>query len=150
MGVMVREYRSTDASVLAELFYETIHAVNARDYTSVQLDAWAPHPPALAPFDRALRAGRTVVAVEGDQPVGFASMDESGYLDYLYVSKDCQGRGIATALCDALEAACPAPSFSTKASITARPFFERRGYRVVEHERVERNGVLLDRFAMEK
>lgn len=150
MGVMVREYRSTDASVLAKLFYETIHTVNARDYTSAQLDAWAPHPPVPAPFDRALCAGRTVVAVEGDQPVGFASMDEGGYLDYLYVSKDCQGRGIATALCDALEAACPAPSFSTKASITARPFFERRGYRVVEHERVERNGVLLDRFAMEK
>ncbi len=39
MGVMVREYRSTDASVLAKLFYETIHTVDARDYTSAQLDA---------------------------------------------------------------------------------------------------------------
>ena len=32
-------------------------------------------------------------------------MDADGYLDRLYVHKDYQGRGVATALCDALEQA---------------------------------------------
>ncbi len=77
-------------------------------------------------------------------------MDSSGYLDRLYVHKDCQGRGIASALCDALEASVPAEAYTTHASITARPFFLRRGYRVVREQRVERGGVLLTNFVMEK
>ena len=39
---------------------------------------------------------------------------------------------------------------TTHASITARPFFEKRGYRVVKEQQVERHGVLLTNFVMEK
>ena len=38
----------------------------------------------------------------------------------------------------------------TEASVTARPFFERRGFRVVRERRVARRGVQLTNFAMEK
>ena len=38
----------------------------------------------------------------------------------------------------------------THASITARPFFEKRGYRVVKEQQVERNGVFLTNFVMVK
>ena len=55
----------------------------------------------------------------------------------------------AAALCGALEAAVPGP-WTTHASITARPFFEARGYRVVRAKQVERHGVLLTNFVMEK
>ena len=37
----IRPYRSSDCPALAELFYQTVHAVNARDYSPEQLDAWA-------------------------------------------------------------------------------------------------------------
>ena len=77
-------------------------------------------------------------------------MAGDGYLDRLYVHRDHQGRGIATALCDSLEAGCGVPCFTTHASLTARPFFERRGYRVVRAQQVERRGVLLPNFVMEK
>ena len=56
-----------------------------------------------------------------------------------------QGRGVASALCDALPAAR-----ITHASITARPFFERRGWHVVKEQQVERRGVLLTNFVMER
>ena len=39
--MIIREYRSTDCKELAELFYHTVHIVNAKDYTKEQLDAWA-------------------------------------------------------------------------------------------------------------
>ena len=39
---------------------------------------------------------------------------------------------------------------TTHASITARPFFEARGYRVVRQQQVERQGVALTNFVMEK
>ena len=36
------------------------------------------------------------------------------------------------------------------ASITARPFFEKRGYRVIREQQVERKGILLTNYVMEK
>ena len=37
----LRRYRESDCQELAVLFYETVHAVNIRDYTKEQVDAWA-------------------------------------------------------------------------------------------------------------
>ena len=34
----IREYQSTDCKEIAELFYHTVHTVNAKDYTKDQLD----------------------------------------------------------------------------------------------------------------
>ena len=82
--------------------------------------------------------------------VGFGDMDETGYLDRLYVHKDYQRRGVATAICDALEQRTKAAEFTTHASITARPFFEKRGYTVAREQQVERRGVWLTNFVMKK
>ncbi len=90
------------------------------------------------------------MAVEGETIVGFADMDGSGYLDRLYVHRDFQRRGVATTLCDTLEAATAAETFTTHASRTARPFFECRGWRVIRERTVFRRGVALNNFVMEK
>ena len=82
--------------------------------------------------------------------MGFADMDGSGYLDRLYVHRDFQRRGVASALCDALEAASAAETFTPQASRTARPFLEHRGWRVVREQTVLRRGVALNNFVMEK
>lgn len=76
-------------------------------------------------------------------------MDQTGYLDRLYIHSEHQGKGIATAICDRLEAAVQG-NVVTHASITARPFFEQRGYKVVKEQRVERQGVFLTNFVMIK
>ena len=55
-----------------------------------------------------------------------------------------------SALCDALEAAVDAPRFVTHASLTARPFFAHRGYRLIREQQVQRCGVTLTNFVMEK
>ena len=148
--MFIRPYRSADCPVLAELFYETVHAVCAQDYPPEQLDAWAPGEVDLAAWDASFLAHRTLAAVEGETIVGFADMDGSGYLDRLYVHRDFQRRGVATALCDALEAASAAETFTTHASLMARPFFECRGWRVIREQTVFRRGVGLRNFVMEK
>lgn len=146
----LREYRPQDLAALAELFYQTVHAVNAADYTKEQLDAWAGGQVDLAAWDRSLREHTSVVAVEGESIVGFGDIDATGYLDRLYVHKDHQRRGVASAICDRLEQAAQEKRIVTHASITARPFFEGRGYRVLREQRVERRGVLLANYVMEK
>lgn len=148
--MFLREYESRDCPALAQLFYETVHTVNRRDYTQSQVDAWATGTVDLAAWDASFIAHHTLVAEEDGIILGFADMASDGYLDRLYIHKDHQRRGIATALCNALEAACDAPCFTTHASLTARPFFEKRGYRAVKAQQVERRGVFLTNFVMEK
>ena len=151
LAVTLRPYRPEDCPALASLFYETVHTVNAAHYTPAQLDAWAPAcGPDLAAWDKSFRAHRTLVAELDGRLAGFGDLDPAaGYLDRLYVHKDLQGRGVATALCNALEEAAAGPVV-THASVTARPFFARRGYRVLRAQQVERRGVTLANYVMEK
>lgn len=149
--MLLRAYRPEDCPALAQLFYDTVHAVNARDYAPAQLDAWATGTVDRCAWNASFLAHRTLVAQLEGQIVGFGDIDvSSGYLDRLYVHKDFQSRGIATALCDALEVALSVPLVYTDASITAKPFFLGRGYRLVREQRVERHGVALTNFRMEK
>lgn len=147
---MIRAYQPEDLPAVLKLFYETVHTVNAQDYSPAELDAWAPEEPDAEGWNRSLMEHRSLTAWEGEILVGFADMDESGYLDRLYVHWDCQGKGIATALVDALERAVPAEKYTTHASITAKPFFLKRGYRVVKEQQVQRRGVTLTNYVMEK
>ena len=151
LAVTLRPYRPEDCPALAALFYQTVHTVNAAHYTPAQLDAWAPAGgPDLAAWDESFRAHLTLIAELDGKLAGFGDMDTAcGYLDRLYVHKDFQGRGVATALCGALEQAAAGP-VTTHASVTARPFFARRGYRVLRAQQVERRGVRLANYVMEK
>lgn len=148
--IVVRKYVSSDCETLARLFYDTIHTVNARDYTKEQLDAWASGTVDLEMWNRTFLEHSTLVAVADDKIVGFGDMDQDGYLDRLYVHRDYQGRGIAAAICDRLEKEVLSDGFSTHASITARPFFEKRGYQVIRKQTVIRHGIGLMNFVMEK
>lgn len=146
----LREYKPSDCAVLVELFYQTVHSVNAKDYIQEQQNAWATGKVDLRQWDASFQEHRTVVAVEDPTIVGFGDMDSSGYLDRLYVHKDYQRRGIASAICDTLEASMPGKPITTHASITAKPFFLQRGYRVVKEQTVVRKGIPLTNFVMEK
>ena len=146
----IRKYRSGDCSALAELFDHTVHTINAADYTAEQLDAWSPGEVDLSRWDQSFQEHHTLLAVEGETVLGFGDMAPGGYLDRLYVHKDFQRRGVASALCGALEDAVAAERIVTHASITARPFFEQRGYKVVKEQQVERQGILLTNYVMIK
>ncbi len=146
--MLIREYTTSDCERLAELFYETVHHVNARDCTKEQLTAWATGNVDLSVWDKSFLEHKTLVAVEKGMIVGFGDIDSTGYLDRLFVHKDHQRQGIATALCEKLE--CGLDKITTHASITAKPFFESRGYKVIKEQQVERQGIFLTNYVMEK
>ena len=148
--MQLREYRPSDCARLAELFYQTVHSVNAADYTPAQLDAWATGTVDLQEWNRSFLSHKTVVAVEDGIPVGFGDMDETGYLDRLYVHREYQNKGIASAICDELERSAQGKRITTHASITAKAFFLRRGYRVIKEQEVIRCGIALKNYVMEK
>ncbi|MGI6081218.1 MAG: GNAT family N-acetyltransferase [Candidatus Avilachnospira sp.] len=147
--MLIREYRMSDCKEITELFYNTVHTVNARDYTKEQLDVWATGNEDLEKWNSSLKEHYSIVAVENDVIVGFGDIDKTGYLDRLYVHSDHQGKGIATAICDQLEQYAKG-DITTHASITAKPFFEKRGYKVLKKQQVERQGIFLTNFRMRK
>ena len=148
--MLLRSYRSADCEEMAKLFYDTVHEVNIRDYTAEQVNAWADGNIDLASWDKSFSEHYTVVAEENGVIVGFGDITEGGYLDRLYVYKDCQRKGIAAAICDALESYPDTDELTVHASITAKPFFISRGYSVVKEQEVVRRGVVLTNFVMKK
>lgn len=145
----IRRYRQSDCKELTELFYNTVHTVNAKDYMKQQLNVWATGQVDLERWNLSLKAHYSIVAVENEVIIGFGDIDKTGYLDRLFVHRDYQGRGIASALCDRLEQFAEG-QITTHASVTARPFFEKRGYEVVKEQQVERQGVFLKNYVMIK
>jgi putative acetyltransferase len=145
----LRKYCPEDCDEIMELFKNTVHHVNARNYTPEQLDAWAPDKLNREQWNRSLSEHNTVVAVQNNTIVGFGDIDSTGYLDRLFVHYLHQREGIATAICDLLEQSYKG-SITTDASITAKQFFENRGYRVIRQQTVVRNGISLKNFVMEK
>lgn len=130
--MFLRPYRREDKRRLQQLFFETVHAVNARDYAPEQLDAWAP-----AELDRETWARfdqhHCFVVEDRKILVGFAAMSNEGMLDFLYVHKNTQGKGIGTSLLKQIERLARKKSCEVllaEVSPGARIFFEKNGFSV--------------------
>ena len=147
--LILRVYKPADCKALTELFYETVHSVNTKDYTKEQVDAWADGNVDLEKWNQSLQEHYSIVAIDNKIIVGFGDIDKDGYLDRLFVHSNYQGKGVATAICNQLEQAVDG-KITTYASITAKPFFEKRGYKVVKERQVERQGIFLTNYVMIK
>lgn len=151
MQIIIRPYEGSDLDAVMEVFLHSIRKVASRDYDAGQIDAWA-HA------DRAVWSRRrldrpTWVAVIDKTVVGFSDLESGGHIDMLFVRPEFQRMGVAGALLDQVERAAwfqRLTALDTDASITARPFFESRGFRVVQPQVVELRGALLNNFRMQK
>lgn len=149
----VRDYRREDAEAIVRLFFETVRAVNLGDYSPEQVAAWAPAVPDAQEWHRRMAGRCTLVVEEGDAVIAFAELEPDGRIDMLYCHKDAVGRGVGSMLYAEVEERARALGVSrliTEASLTAEPFFARKGFRVVRRQRVERLGVALPNAVMVK
>lgn len=153
MEITIRPYVVEDIDAIAQLFYDTIHSVNAKDYTLEQLDAWAPHNIDKERWKVKLLEHYTVVAECNGVICGFGDLHSNGYFDHLFVHKDYQGLGIATKIVKDIETRAiltGVPTITVTVSITAETFFLKQGYIEIERKIVEYNGQTFVNHLMKK
>ena len=149
----LRPYQSGDADTIATLFYETVHQINQADYTTQQLNVWAPHDQNVERWNERLEKNKTWVVEDRGEIIGFGDLDETGYLDHLYVHYNYIRKGVGELIVRQLEneaRTLGTKTVTTHASITARPFFEARGYTVIQDQEVVREGISLKNYKMNK
>src|SRR5262249_34566750 len=140
---MFRRVTPDDALAIATLYHDTVRKINSRDYASAQIQAWAGARPDEEKW-RERQNSRTIF-VEGEDRIirGCAELEDDGRVGAVYVHADYQREGIASALLEEVEKeaiARGATCLSTEASITAQPFFEKRGFETVAAQNVEYRG----------
>lgn len=146
-------FQVSDTDAVVSLFTETVHTVNAQDYSESQLNAWAPKSPDKAAWIDRLQGQYTQLAWKDSVLLGFGTLTEKGLLDFLFVHHDHQREGLASLICHRLEFEAYQLGISrifTEASITARPFFEKMGFKELFPQEKEVRGVLLKNYVMEK
>lgn len=149
----LRPMLPADARVLCEIFRASIAGLTSEDYSPAQQDAWIATADDEAGFAARRARELTLVAMLAKEPAGFASLKGNNHIEMLYVHPDAAGKGVAKALCDALEtlaAARGVTRITTDASDTARDFFAHRDYTPVRRNTVEAGGEWLGNTSMEK
>ncbi|RWW92334.1 GNAT family N-acetyltransferase [Flavobacterium cerinum] len=149
----LRQAVLTDLDEIKELFTATITTICTNDYTPEQIAVWASTVENSHRWYDAVAGQLFLLAEMDDKIVGFASLDNSTYIDFMYVHKDYQRQGIAEILMEELE--IEARDFGTitltsDVSKTARPFFERIGFEVVTEQLNLRRGVEIVNYKMSK
>jgi len=147
------DYDESMLDEMMQLFYETVHTVNARDYRQDQLNGWAPENPDKRFWQERLRKNVCKVAFINDVMVGFTELLDDGHVDTMYVHKDFQRRKIAAKLMDELLQIARERKYkilTTESSITAKPFFEAFGFRVTRVKKKLYNGKDFTNYKMTK
>ena len=149
---MIRDYQASDYIQVSELFYQTIHAVNRMDYTPEELQAWAP----VIDHQRwkvRLKKTKPIIAEKQGIVVGFAELEADGHIDCFYVHKDYQRQGVGKSLIHEIfnrANRLEIQRLFSEVSITAKPFFEAQGFRVIRPNLVHKNGLTLKNYIMER
>lgn len=150
MEITFRHYKNDDLPEISELFFNTVHTVCAQDYTKEQLSAWAPDFTSYYSWQKSFEGRTVLLACFGEKILGFGDIAPTGYLDRFYIHRDFQGKGIGSKLLRRLESSVSGKDITLYASITARPFFEKMGYRTVSENYAVRDGITLKNYLMSK
>ena len=152
-AIEIRIYRPDDLEALIDLFNGSVRKIAGRDYSPSQVAAWAPEDVDRERW-RTRRAGKpTWVAVVNGRMVGFIDLEPNGHIDMLFVHADHQRQGVASALMAQVEQAAAEQGIArlfTEASITAKPFFESRGFQVITSQTVPWRGEHFLNYRMDK
>ena len=131
----IRRFNPGEEPALFAIFHSAIHLIASRDYTETQVNAWAPSNLDSELWANRMRGINPFVAEIDGKVVGYADIQENGYIDHFFVSGRHPRQGIGRSLMETLESEANRlrlTELTSDVSRTAQPFFERFGFHVVE------------------
>ncbi|OXA79990.1 putative acetyltransferase [Flavobacterium aquidurense] len=142
-----------DLVEMQEMYIETIKWVCKNDYTPLQIDAWVSGLNNTERWLKLIHEQYVLLATINDQIVGYGTLKNGNYIDFFCVHKDFQRQGIADKVFTELEHEAikeNSKTITADISITAKPFFEKKGFVVKAKQKNMRLGVELINYKMEK
>ena len=153
---IVRKYEPGDELTIGRIYYDAVHQLTCDHYTEEQRNAWATPIEGGDAWSEKWRKRcdrkQPWVAVVDGEVAGFIELDADGHIDCTYVSPKHAGKGhMSTIMARIFQEARRSNLFRLYAevSITARPFFERHGFRVVRDNPHTVRGVPILNYIME-
>lgn len=128
----IRTAEETDIPQIAKLYYETVRHINSKDYSEKHIEVWSNAAFAVEGWKKKISEQYFLVAETDREIIGFSSIAIDGYLDFMYVHKEHQREGIATKLINEIEKKAAEQNneeIYSHVSKTAKPFFEKAGYK---------------------
>lgn len=151
--ITLRQAKLEDLEEIQKLFVDTISAVCKDDYSPKQIDVWTSSVHNKPRWIAKMNSHYFLIAGIDNKIVGCASLEGNNYLDLLYVHKDHQRQGIADELYTEIEKEAierSAKILISDVSITAKAFFEKKGFIAVEKQINIINGVEIINYKMTK
>ena len=151
--IKIIDFEENMLDEIMQLFYDTVHFVNAKDYNEQQLERWAPSKPDVVSWKQRLENNICKVAIVENTIAGFAELTDEGHVDTMYVHKDFQRIGVAANLMQELLNIVAERNYNeltTESSITAKPLFEKYGFKVTRIKKKLYNGKDFINYEMTK
>lgn len=130
----IRRSTLSDAAELARLHRGTIRHVLSKDYSPDVIKAWASQTSAKK-FRKTHETHIRHVAIEKGQIIGWGDIGKDGQFGGLYIHKDFIGKGAGSMLIRKVEELgrkMGVKKFEFEASLTAKLFYQKHGYRVLK------------------
>lgn len=149
----IRRAIISDLTEMQKMYIETIRSVCKNDYTPEQIEAWIYGVKNKERWIEVIEKQFVLLAIIENQIAGFGTLKDGNYIDFFYIHKDFQRQGIADRLLTELEIEAKkhhSKTITSDISITAKPFFEKKGFIVKAEQKNIRLDVELINFKMEK
>ncbi|TPE53417.1 GNAT family N-acetyltransferase [Maribrevibacterium harenarium] len=149
----IQPYSPDKAREVTNLFYAAVNGIADDVYSPQQKAVWAPEPVNYAAWAARLAQTQPFLAICAGAVVGFMELEADGHIDCTYTHPEFQGRGVASMLYAYLETEAIRKGIGrlyVEASIVAKPFFSKLGFTEVKQNTLQRQGVELVNYSMEK
>lgn len=151
--MIFRNAKFSDLEEMQKLYVETIQSVCKNDYNEEQRKVWSSGINNTKRWIEVLNTQFVLLAIIENQIAGFGTLKDGNYIDFFYIHKDFQRQGIADNLLNELEVEAKKHNskiITSDVSITARPFFEKKGFVVKTEQKNIRQNVELINYKMKK
>lgn len=149
----IRMFRKGDEMALHAVFLSAIHITAAADYTTEQINAWAPRSLDRDIWIKRMQGIRPFIVEHDGEPLAYADLQDDGYIDHFFVSGNHGRRGLGRMLMEHIHQDARSRGIGTltsDVSRTAQPFFMHFGFSIVEQRAPVWRGVAVPNAFMRK